>query len=880
MHRKVIIFLTRLFLLGVTLVFLALFFVPATKYVIMGEQKLTAKVVGDSATYAWLVRHSKFPAPAAGTTPDILFVADASEDFSQDIGDNLVFGEQLLDGPNADMVQHVFNFDATGFVGFADEKGLRIEQGKMTWELVQGVDYVGEFGIKSAEGIYPFHGWFEFVRGDNVIDYYHLNLTDTGREKLAELGLEDKIPLTVAYSSPLYDAYYCTGRIAPEKVSMPFFVAWAEVLFKNKQIYEKQSNEAYFWQQHYDQLQETITAGRQFSNLGVSAREPLFVTQGRRMLKLDSDGEYQDFFFNGVNVGVALPGQFFTDFSRDVEVYRFWLRSIGEMNANTVRIYTLLPPEFYRALYEHNQVSSNKLYLMQEIWPEENPVDHNYLLPGYNEDYQQEIEIVVDAVHGSRVVPQRDYRAFGVYSYDVSPYLIGYLVGRELEPEEVIATDMLNPEYTYPDGRYIFAEAAASPTEAWLAASCDYALAYEDSVYGQKSLAGIVNWPTLDPIDHPSEWNEQGDKSLQYNDKAVVNINHIGLNPDNAAGFFGAYHIYPNYPNFMNNEPAYNAYQDGQGRFRYGGYLRQFMELHTKFPAVVAEYGLSNSKITAHVSPDGYNHGGLDEATQAAGTIRMAEAIKREGYAGAIIFEWMDEWAKKTWITEPYMIPYQRHALWHNAMDPEQNYGILAVEGLATLQEKTQDSLTVRHNYTYVQLELTENAANPGKDRVVLLSTIGDDNPEFKIVIPAGQTPSILASARYNWTRNIFVGGSPEAEFQRMILVTNPSGIGQNGEVYPAISIDVSDLQPYVHTAGNKLRIDLPYTLIGVSDPSSLQVMSGVAASTTTEGILVILQEDGAQTAAIRYLWEPWEKAEFTYRFKQIYYDLMDYFKD
>ena len=45
-----------------------------------------------------------------------------------------------------------------------------------------------------------------------------------------------------------------------------------------------------------------------------------------------------------------------------------------------------------------------------------------------------------------------------------------------------------------------------------------------------------------------------------------------------------------------------------------------------------------------------------------------------------IIFEWMDEWAKKTWTTEPYMIPYDRHILWHNTIDPEQNYGILALE--------------------------------------------------------------------------------------------------------------------------------------------------------------------------------------------------------
>ncbi len=53
---------------------------------------------------------------------------------------------------------------------------------------------------------------------------------------------------------------------------------------------------------------------------------------------------------------------------------------------------------------------------------------------------------------------------------------------------------------------------------------------------------------------------------------------------------------------------------------------------------------------------------------------------KLEGYAGGIIFELMDEWTKKTWITVPYMVPFERNAYWHNALCPEQNYGLLAME--------------------------------------------------------------------------------------------------------------------------------------------------------------------------------------------------------
>ena len=86
--------------------------------------------------------------------------------------------------------------------------------------------------------------------------------------------------------------------------------------------------------------------------------------------------------------------------------------------------------------------------------------------------------------------------------------------------------------------------------------------------------------------------------------------------------------------------------------------------------------GLGN----AHENPDGYNHGGVSEVEQGKAIIRMMEAIKNEGYTGGVVFEWMDEWAKKTWTTEPFMIPYEHNVFWHNAIDPEQNYGLIAME--------------------------------------------------------------------------------------------------------------------------------------------------------------------------------------------------------
>ena len=57
---------------------------------------------------------------------------------------------------------------------------------------------------------------------------------------------------------------------------------------------------------------------------------------------------WEDVFIKGVNLGVAVPGKFPAEFSLTFTEYLEWLNLIGEMNANTIRTYTILPPEFYR----------------------------------------------------------------------------------------------------------------------------------------------------------------------------------------------------------------------------------------------------------------------------------------------------------------------------------------------------------------------------------------------------------------------------------------------------------------------------------------------------------------------------------------------------
>jgi len=559
------------------------------------------------------------------------------------------------------------------------------------------------------------------------------------------------------------------------------------------------------------------------------------------------DGEnWSDKMIKGVNVGTSLPARWYTEFPADRELYHDWLEDIAAMNANTVRVYTLLDPAFYTVLAEYNEDPDNEpIYLMQEIWPHDDVPDLNFYDREYLEAYEKEIKLVIDALHGNADIPARPYRAYGNYSADVSPYLLGILIGRELEPDEVEATDEKNPEKDGYAGDYVVAiPGEASPTETWIAEMCDLAMAHSTLEYGWQYPVGFVSWPTLDPLDHKTEYEADGTPG--YNIRETVDPNIFSAGTENEAGFFGAYHIYPNYPDFMNNEPAFAEYEDEQGTFRYKGYLTKFMEIHPPYPALVAEFGISTSLNTSHKSPDGLHHGGLDETDQGEMTVRMMRSIVDTGYAGGIIFEWTDEWAKKTWNTEPFMVPWERQVLWQNAMCPEQNYGIMAVEpgeredeelfdpwlteaggpAFAPLEDRPESfgkikSLEAGADEAYLHLNIevdrgdnSETKEFPWEDLglVIGIDTGFSESGEFKLPLqdlpelPGGtqfmlhlaspDKAELLAVPSYNRGEFAFEPeASREAKFTRIETLVNRERVTADGRVFEAIYSDESSLK-------------------------------------------------------------------------------------
>jgi hypothetical protein len=396
------------------------------------------------------------------------------------------------------------------------------------------------------------------------------------------------------------------------------------------------------------------------------------------------DGKTTPIFFRGVNLGAAPPGHFPGEFAIGFEEYRRWIRLARNLHANALRVYALHPPDFYRALREENLAHPGRpIWLFQEVWTEL-PETNDFWTPAYRRDFEREIRMSVDAVHGNAAVKPRPGHASGRYEADVSPWLAGWILGREWEPYAVRETERLNPDSVRYDGEVV-AVPAGTAMECWLGRVCDVTARYERRNYGAARAVSFVNWPTLDPIRHPTE-TERGGAEAEH-DEDAYSVDPLRLKPrlavGDSTGFFGYfvnYHAYPYYPDFMNLDPGYAAFRDRHGACSYAGYLED-LKAHTRgVPLLIGEYGVPSSRGIAHLQPQGLNHGGESEPEQGLDDVRLLEDIAESDASGALLFSLFDEWFKVNWMVQRVEQPRERDPLWHNVLDPEECYGLVGFD--------------------------------------------------------------------------------------------------------------------------------------------------------------------------------------------------------
>lgn len=386
------------------------------------------------------------------------------------------------------------------------------------------------------------------------------------------------------------------------------------------------------------------------------------------------DGKWKQLFMRGVNIGATEPGLFPGDLTISYDTYFRWFGYISQMNANCVRIYTLMPPQFYQALKDYNDKAKNKVYLYQGIWVNEEDIESLSDAYAENEkilkEFQTDAINLVDVIHGKGKVAETPGKAHGTYTADVSKYLVGWIIGIEWDPNFVMNTDNQNLDKKDFDGEYLYTQ-TASPFEAFLCRVGNEMIKHETTEYKFQTPLAFTNWITTDPLTHPNEPHED-------EDKATVNTENVKFR-NFGPGMFASYHIYPYYPDSLNYQKDYLQYVDENGNVNtYLAYLEDLKLAHT-IPIIVAEFGIPTSRGLGHKSVMGYDQGKVDEADQGKMLIHMFQCIEDTKYAGGIVFTWQDEWFKRTWNNVMYDIA-DRRPYWSNIQTTEQCFGLMAFD--------------------------------------------------------------------------------------------------------------------------------------------------------------------------------------------------------
>ncbi len=476
---------------------------------------------------------------------------------------------------------------------------------------------------------------------------------------------------------PTADAWLGLGR-AFIGLREPLTARWA--LFKGLESAPKHPALL----QAVTELEKTIEQQGKRPNSGTSARRRSRFRSLRDRIEILDRGSWKPFFIKGVNLGLGMPGYFPGEYAIRKATYLRWFEMMHDAGFNAFRVYTLHPPSCYEALQEFNE-SGKRLFLFQGIW-NELPTDHNFDAPEYIGTVGTAIRMVVDAVFGNIELPERPGLPHGRFHVDVSHLLAGFIFGRETESCAVKSfNDMHNRKERDFSGNFLDMR-MGTPFEVWVARMCDSIQSYEWDRYGVTHPVAMTNWPTLDPLVHPSE-SGKGDEVFIFEgrrenvtgcsgylameeDTEVLDLAKISVKK--GAGFFASYHPYPYYPDFMVND-----YLDEKNT--YAAYLSRLKAHHGRQPILVSEFGVPSSREAAHWHRDGWNHGGHPEARKGELDALLFRTVFDQKMAGGLLFAWTDEWFKKNWVFLDFYHPPDSKPNWYSIQDPEENYGLIGL---------------------------------------------------------------------------------------------------------------------------------------------------------------------------------------------------------
>lgn len=625
------------------------------------------------------------------------------------------------------------------------------------------------------------------------------------------------------------------------------------------------------------------------------------------------DGKnYAPITIKGINLGIATPGTSPGDLAASKEQYLEWFKDIKAAGYNCIRLYTLHYPVFYQALDSFNTANpKNPLYFIQGVWLEEE-------LTGYNQDlyfissfFTNEIQEDIDCLHGKRTISQRYGKAYGTYATDVSKWLLAYIIGREVSPDEINTTNTSHLDKTGYTGNYLSIKNVKA-SEVFITQKLDSLLLYEQQNYQTQRPVAFSSWPTLDPITHPSE-------SIRHTQEDTASLELAGMDFSKAkAGFFVSYHAYPYYPDFVSEDEKYKNATDEEGPNSYKAYLADLKGHYPNIPLLIAEFGVPSSWGVAHYSQSGMNHGGFDELNQGKVDVRLFKTILADSLAGGMQFAWMDEWFKRTWICDKFDFPLENRIMWQNVASAEQNFGMIGFKSndfsfkpwTTFSNGSSVKSISAGTDFAYFQMQMPLNSSFSDLDTLwVALDTYAATLGEKKLItgetIPNGaefllritnDAADLFVTEAYDlygiWhgisgSEQLFHSIATNGKPWKLVRWKNNSGT-QEIQYIGHLKVNRLNLPPSSMDAvtfkNDTVSIKIPWTLLQFINPAQKLVMhdnratTNVTEDTISEGIAVSVKyKNQILSTPTRFVWNDWNSFNNVVSYKKAgYYQLQD----
>lgn len=604
-------------------------------------------------------------------------------------------------------------------------------------------------------------------------------------------------------------------------------------------------------------------------------------------------------FWGGVNLGATTPGHGPGEVAISDETYRRWLEQMGQMNISFVRIYTIHQPGFYTALRDYNLDHANHpIYLVHGVYlPDESYLKSGNLWDqGPTDAFTNELTDASKAVSGALHRDVTPGHASGDWTADVSPWLAGWIVGVEWDPNATLASDAKNANHRGFSGKYFQTSGSASvtSTETWMARQMN-ALAEQEASRGRSEPIAFANWPTTDPLKHRYE-------PLESEDLVSVDANNVMATPAWPGGTFASFHVYPYYPDFLRHEPAYQTKIVNGQVDAYAAYLED-LKRHfgpQNVPMMVTEFGVPSSIGSAHNGTRGRNQGAHTEQEAMSTDADLLHLLKDVGMSGAFLFSWSDEWFKFTWNTLPRqtVVDAERRSVWHDPLTNEQWFGIIATDPMGNGWRQSYEGPGAIHqvetdtdaSFAYVRITFDQPPTQPFALSFQVLAGSGGPDHAVRVNPSAGTAQAYVKDeldpvlldglGRLNLPPRDGTGWS----IQRLTLNRSLHVMGKQ---FPPEFFEVGQLRrgnfdpdapDYDSLATwslheNQFELRLPWSMLGMADPSSHVAVvpdaNGEPTPAPVGDIAMSVESGGVGTAVGSLQWDNWQSGDAVERVKR-----------